>query len=77
MNTQHETPEQAIEYVLTNLYQDGRAQVVQSMQHDQSEIGQAFPEFMASQDLTAQSSSYAQKSLFKYRLEKIKKMILR
>jgi len=73
MSTQHETPEQAIEYVLTNLYQDGRAQVVQSMQHDQSEIGQAFPEFMASQDLTAQSSSYAQKSLFKYRLEKIKK----
>jgi hypothetical protein len=51
MSTQNETPEQAIKYVLTNLYQDGRAQVVQSMQHDQSEIGQAFREFMASHDI--------------------------
>ena len=64
MSTQHETPEQAIEYVLTNLYQDQRTQLIANMQNDTTEIGQAFHQFITSQNSTAQSSSNAPQKNF-------------
>ena len=72
MSIQHETPEQAIKYVLTNLYQDQRTQLIANMQNDTTEIGQAFHQFITSQNSTTQSSSNAF-SMFDYRLKMARK----